>query len=172
MKNKMRLLSLLFMSQVLYGCSSHYKLVEVPEERAAIERRSLVCEETGNNTSTNSAALCVKFGLALASDKSCQDSLHGCARVSITETYFATDFSPGIVLFLGLIPAKQAYNYEIIIRYGDTGVENELKRVEYQVIESWGSINTILSILGATNSLESEQRKIGEYLKARYGESI
>jgi hypothetical protein len=73
--------------------------------------------------------------------------------INITKESHLNSVSPGMILFLGLIPASFFYHYEVnAVSTKDDLVSEKLSK-KYIIVQTWGTFNTFKAIFGLNTTL-------------------
>ncbi len=153
----------------LVGCSTNYKLNDIGDPVLADKSSAIECSGESNAINEKMPDLCESIGFRRGFGNSCGVNDQSCVRIHVKEEFHFFDVSPGMLLFLGLIPSTQYYTYEVAItRLDPDGVE-QTDIEEFEIVQSWSTINSFKRFLGGISDLKTEQNKIGKYIRDKYG---
>lgn len=153
----------------LTACSTNYKLQDTSDPVFLGTYSPFECSSESNAINRKGSDLCEIFGLNKEINASCTANDQNCIRVHIKETAYFFDVSPGMILFLGLIPSTQHYSYEVEVTRTDQSGSEHRAIEEFEIIESWGTLNSLKRWFGGLNTKENEQNKIGIFIRDKYG---
>ncbi len=80
--------------------------------------------------------------------------------VEVRRTAYLRDVSPGMIFFMGVIPAENLYEYEISATIRRSGDSARVLSRKVHVLETWGSLNTVRNLSGQANKLEEIEMQI------------
>ncbi len=80
--------------------------------------------------------------------------------VEVRRTAYLHDVSPGMIFFMGVIPAENLYEYEISATIRRSGDSARVLSRKVHVLETWGSLNTVRNLSGQANKLEEIEMQI------------
>lgn len=156
-KNNIVLLSVV----ALCGCSTSYSVRGVDSyEPQLINTYNLTvdCKQYHSEKPSNDTGFCREEGFISALSSTSPSALQGEILIE-KDSYFA-GVSPGMILFLGLIPASSYSKYSIDskVTLQDGGVFSY--KNTYEVVQTWSSLNTIRAIFGRTVSQDDAVRSM------------
>lgn len=156
----------------LVGCSTNYKLKDSIMPIKADADSLFECSSVTNLVNEKNPSLCKSFGFESSVSLSCNSTEGSCIRIHVKETARLLDVSPAMIFFLGLIPSNQYYFYEVEITQTNHSGSEKRSREEFEIIESWGTLNTFQRFFSGLNTKENEHGKIGSFIKGKYGNRI
>jgi len=164
-----KLVATIIMVLGLVACSTNYKLKDTSDPNFLEAYTSFECSSESNAAHGKELDLCESFGLKKEIKVSCAAKDQKCIRVHVRETVNFLDVSPAMIFFLGLIPSTQYYFYEVEITQTDQNGSEQRSLEKFEIIESWGTLNTIKRLVVGLNTKENEQSKIGGIIRGKYG---
>lgn len=156
---KMKITIVLILLTVLSGCSSRYALTEVKGNKEPYVFNS-GRQETQCFIYTSSKQL-KELSSCLESTQQNNSNFH----VVLSKQRSVTDVSPGMVVFLGLIPSENYHFYKVKISPPKKGKAPYY--MYFTITESWSSVNTFTNVLSTSKSLSELETEILTVIQQR-----
>lgn len=153
----------------LVACSTSYEVRNLNEPILLDENSPFECSSDTYAAREAGADLCESFGFKQEFKYTCVAKGQSCVRIHIEEKADVPDGSPAMIFFLGLVPSTGRYLYKVAVNRTDQDGNVHGVTEEFEVVVSWGVLNSIRSLFGHLNSKEEEQLKIGSFLRDKYG---